>query len=248
MKALLKSILAKCGYKLVLNDPTKVLLDRGETSHGRRVQLIHEAGVQVVLDVGAHMGWYAADLRTFGFTGKIISFEPQTVPYQELRDRASRDVGWSAENFALGDADTTTTLHLSESRESSSILDILPKHVEALPGSRVLGSEEIQVFRLDSILSRYADPQDKVFLKLDVQGFEKKVLEGAGGCMGQICGIQLEMSLKPLYEGESLFSELYSEMESEGFHLAWVEPGFRDEKTGELLQLDGIFIRPTNRK
>jgi len=61
--------------------------------------------------------------------------------------------------------------------------------------------------------------------------------------MHQIHGAQMEMSLKTLYEGETLFGELLSKMDTLGFHLAWAEPRFRNEETGELLQLDGIFLR-----
>ena len=52
------------------------------------------------------------------------------------------------------------------------------------------------------------------------------------------------MYLKPLYEEETFWGQLYNRMESMEFLLAWVEPGFRNDKTEELLQLDGIFIRP----
>ena len=244
MKSLLKSIISNSGYNLIRRDSSKVWVNKVETPHGRRANFLQHLGIQVVLDVGAHMGWYAADLRSFGYLGRIVSFEPQTIPFKELEERSNADTDWICVQSALGDLNSTATLNISEEKESSSLLGILPRHVDALPRSGVVDSEEIQVKRLDSIISKYADPEEKVFLKLDVQGFEEKVLRGAESCLPQIHGIQLEMSLKPLYEGEVLFGQLYNRMESMGFLLAWVEPGFRNNNTGELLQLDGIFIRP----
>lgn len=246
MRSIIKALLTTLGLDLVRQDPTKVWVDKVDTPHGRRASFMQSLGIDVALDVGAHKGWYAADLRAFGYGGKIVSFEPQTVPYKELEARATRDPRWTTVQCALGDEDTTTTLHISQEKESSSLLDILPRHVEALPGSEVVGSEEIKVARLDGVLPKYAGSGDKVFLKMDVQGFEKQVLAGASGCLGQVFGIQMEMSLKPLYQGEALFAELLAQMDALGFHLAWVEPGFQDGKTGELLQLDGIFVRHTN--
>ena len=244
MKNLLKSILSYFGYNLIQKNPSKVWVNKVETPHGRRANFLQHLGIQVVVDVGAHTGWYASDLRAFGYQGKIVSFEPQTVPFKELEERSYNDPDWICVKSALGDSNSIATLNISEEKESSSLLRILPRHVDALPNSGVVGSEQIQIVELDSVIAKYANPKEKVFLKLDVQGFEEKVLKGAKECMPQIQGIQLEMSLKPLYEGEVLFSGLCNQMESMGFLLAWVESGFRNNRSGELLQLDGIFIRP----
>ena len=69
------------------------------------------------------------------------------------------------------------------------------------------------------------------------------MLAGAKESLPKIQGIQMEMSLKPLYDGEALFSELYEELYRLGFKMVWIEPGFKNEQTGEMLQVDGIFLR-----
>jgi len=243
MRKLFKTIFRKLGLDLNRCDPTKMWLDVADTPHGRRAAILKENSIDLVLDVGAHKGWYSADLRAFGYTGRIISFEPQLAPFQELEKRSCDDPLWEVSRNALGDIDDTAILHVSGSPESSSLLDILPAHTDALTNSKVIGKEEISVSRLDSIFDQYCNPSDRVFLKMDVQGFEKKILAGAGVCLDRILGIQMEMSLKPLYDGEALFHELYNELLDKGFKLVWTEPGFRNEESGELLQLDGIFIR-----
>lgn len=243
MRALFKNSLRSLGLELVRHDPTKVRIDIAETPHAKRAEFLKKSGISLVFDVGAHKGWYSADLRTFGYDGKIVSYEPQALPYKELEARSASDPKWEVIKAALGDKEGTTTLHVSEAPESSSLLDILPTHTDALPESKVIGSEEIPIHTLDNVFGNFANQDDKVFLKLDVQGFEKNVLAGAKECLKYIQGIQMEMSLKPLYNGEALFSELHGELCSQGFRMVWLEPGFKNEKTDEILQVDGIFLR-----
>ena len=55
--------------------------------------------------------------------------------------------------------------------------------------------------------------------------------------------VQLEMSLVPLYEGSATFDDLYRIMRDFGFELVAMEEVFSDEKSGKLLQIDGVFHR-----
>ena len=75
------------------------------------------------------------------------------------------------------------------------------------------------------------------------QGFEAAVLRGAEQSLARCAGVQLEMSIAPLYQGELLLPELIGEMAKQGFALMDLKPGFFDPRTGELLQLDGLFFR-----
>jgi hypothetical protein len=83
-----------------------------------------------------------------------------------------------------------------------------------------------------------------LFLKIDVQGFEPQVLEGAARLLDRTQGVQLELSLAPLYEGQTLFLPLVDWLAKKGFELWALIPGFIDNKTGRMLQVDGIFFRP----
>ena len=85
---------------------------------------------------------------------------------------------------------------------------------------------------------------DKVFLKLDVQGYERLVLAGAKASLPRVHGLQLEMSLVPLYQGEASYTDLLGEMTALGFQLMSIEAAFRDPRSGQLLAMDGVFFRP----
>ncbi len=80
------------------------------------------------------------------------------------------------------------------------------------------------------------------FLKLDVQGFKPQVLRGAGQLLSEVTALQLEMSLVSLYHDEIAMPEMYSMLERHGFLIWDLEPGFRHPRTGQLLQVDGLFV------
>lgn len=230
----------------------KFLRDRGfdivrysYNSHplARRARLIASYNITTVLDVGANAGYYAKQLREIGFKGRIISFEPLGSAYKELSENAKSDPLWETLNFALGSEGGQVEINIATNSLSSSILGILPSHVDFAPESYYVGKEKIIVKRLDSIFEKVCRNDEKVYLKIDTQGFEKKVIEGAGKVLHYIDTVQLEMSLVPLYEDELLFIEMMDLLNQKGYKLVAIEPGFSDPLTGQLLQVDGIFHR-----
>jgi hypothetical protein len=120
---------------------------------------------------------------------------------------------------------------------------MLERHRRAAPEALYLREETVDVKTLDEVLGSVS-PSTRAFLKIDTQGYELEVLKGARELLnGRIVGVQLEMSLVPLYEGAPAYEEMLGEMTSRGFRLAWLDPGFRDPKTRELLQFDAAFVR-----
>ena len=69
------------------------------------------------------------------------------------------------------------------------------------------------------------------------------MLAGAAGFLDRIRGLQIEMSLQPLYEGQVLWQEMIAQVEPKGYRLWALVPGFFDPATGRLLQCDGVFFR-----
>ena len=84
---------------------------------------------------------------------------------------------------------------------------------------------------------------DVIFLKLDTQGYEKNILNGAKESLSKIKGIQIELALKPSYNNAPGYKEIIEILEEFGFTLFSLEEGFEDEKTGQLLEIDAIFFR-----
>jgi FkbM family methyltransferase len=205
--------------------------------------LLKSHGVNVVLDVGANAGQYALQLRRGGYRNQIISFEPVAEAFAELVDLAEDDPAWECRRLALGETDGSIEINVSANLQSSSILEMEKRHHDSAPESAYLYTEEVPIARLDDIWPGLRHPQSRPYLKLDVQGYELSVLKGGETSLSDMVGIQVELSLVPLYQGGPLFREMLDYFESHDFRLAGLEPGFEDPATGEMLQADGIFLR-----
>ncbi|MBT9139076.1 MAG: hypothetical protein DDT31_01656 [Syntrophomonadaceae bacterium] len=232
-----RKVLWKMGYDISRFSPTSHPL-------ARRRRLIQSYGINVILDVGANTGQFAQQMRNdIGFLGKIVSFEPLSFAFELLKINATRDPKWEVINCALGDSEEKREINIAANSYSSSLLNILPSHLKSAPESRCIGYELIEIKTLDSIIDNVCSTEDNIYLKIDTQGYESKVLKGAEASLNRIATIQLEMSLIPLYEDELLFNELYALLCEKGYSLVSIEPGFSDSKSGQLLQVDGIFHR-----
>ena len=206
------------------------------------LKYLRDNDVYDCFDVGANIGQYAKTLRSAGFRGHIFSFEPQQKAFQKLKKNAADDRMWEVFNTGLGNTDETLKLNVSLNSVSSSILEMDDKLKKAAPESGFIATEQIHVKRLDTIIKETANNK-RFFLKIDAQGFESKILEGAEGCFNNIFALQLELSCVELYKGEKLFDEMKVFVESKGFYLSSLESGFSDPDTGQLLQVEAIFLR-----
>jgi FkbM family methyltransferase len=214
-----------------------------EPHPARPIAPVHHRA-SVVFDVGANAGQYAAGLRAQGYAGRMVSFEPLPDAHEALQRRAAGDPGWTVHpRVALGASRGEVDLHVAGNSYSSSILPMLDAHVAALPESRYVGTTRTPMETLDSVAAQYFGADDRAYLKIDTQGYESNVLRGAEECVQRFLGVQLELSLVPLYEGQALYDEQLAYFAHRGFVLWDVEPVFHDEHTGRCLQLDAVFIR-----
>ena len=203
--------------------------------------LSHE--IDTVLDIGANAGQFARLLRRSGFPGRIHSVEPLRSAYERLAAAASRDPGWTTERAAVSAEPGTLTMNVSGNSVSSSVLPMLDLHATAAPTAQYVGQEEVAATTVDEIVTARDLVPERTLLKIDVQGYEKEVLDGATKTLPAFRGVRTEMSLVPLYEGQALLPEVMSMLAAQGFELWFVEPGFSDPETRRLLQLDGVFFR-----
>jgi FkbM family methyltransferase len=205
--------------------------------------LLHEAGVSVVLDVGAATGEFAGNLRRRGFEGRIVSFEPRREAFAELSRRAARDPRWTARNFAVGAATDEVAMNVAANRVSSSLLEMEQLHIDAAPRAAYVETEDVRLARLDDLVAEALAPSDIVALKLDVQGYEAAVLEGAVDTVGRSAALHVELSLAPVYKGQPDWRVLCDDLIDRGFVLYALQPVFSDPATGQTLQIDAVFRR-----
>ena len=200
--------------------------------------------IDLVLDVGANKGQFASEIRQCGYAGRMVSFEPLSQAHDELMQSSAGDHLWDAyPRCALGDHDGEVEINIAGNSESSSILPMLESHRSAAPGSAYQGKEIVPIKTLDTVARQYLKDPRAAFLKIDTQGFEWQVLDGARETLPYVKGILVELSLVPLYEGQHLWREVIERLDAEGFTLWAFKPVFSDQATGRTLQVDGIFYR-----
>lgn len=208
---------------------------------GRVARALQGLGIDTVIDVGANIGQYGTALRVSGYRGQIISCEPLPPAFAHLRSRVHRDTTWHAVNRAMGAEQGTVVLHVAANSYSSSILCLTDAHLAAAPDSGTVDAIEVPVSTIADLVREYGIVPERAMLKIDTQGYESQVLEGAGALLPQFAAIQLELSFVTLYESQELAGDMFRRMDQSGFGLYAWDSSFSDPLSGRLLQADVLF-------
>jgi len=238
---LLRQLLVGLGYKLVastLPKPSGALktlddfLDRVYLK-----DVLDRLEINCVLDVGAHDGSFTHNLRRMGFKGLVHCFEPNPDLFRQLAARFKDDSEIGVFDCALGECDGTKPFHVTNHPNLGSMLVPLTAPVDHVA--------QVQVRRLDSVFAQLIEPvkQARVFLKIDTQGYDLEVIKGASSCIGDICAIQSEISVQPIYENMPHYTESLEFYESLGFQLLDVFEVSRNNLYGNIVEYDCLVAR-----
>ena len=190
-----------------------------------------------VIDVGANKGQFAAFAQHAWPAAQLICFEPLAGP----RARLAAVTGGRARihAVALGGVDGEAVMHVASREDSSSLLQ-LGEMQKTLFSMDEVGQVTVPVRRLDTVLSE-TDLQARTLLKIDVQGFEYEVLQGAARSLENIDAVYVECSLVELYRGQKLAADVAALLEARGFE----ESGRFNlsRKNGRDIQADLLFVR-----
>jgi FkbM family methyltransferase len=203
------------------------------------IPLRHE--FKTVIDAGANRGQFAVFAARRFPHAALVCFEPLPAPGARLR-RAVGNLGrlklW---DVALGAANEEAEFHVSAADDSSSLLPIGRRQREAFPGTGERTTMRVQVRRLDDLLQP-GELIAPVLLKIDVQGGELAVLQGAESILPSIDAVLVEVSFVELYAGQALADEVWHYLRSHNFSCrgAWsMSYGHKRE----CLQGDLLFAR-----
>lgn len=211
------------------------------------IQFLNRNPVTLFLDVGANIGQTGLRIRRAGYTGRIISFEPIASCFDKLADAAKNDPLWQVHRTAIGARDGKARIGVSENLVSSSILDATDELLDIHAPIRYGRHESVPLARLDTVVSEYATPEDRIHLKIDTQGFERFVIEGATGCLSQVNSVCMEVAVSEVYRGEMVVSEALVAMKVIGYVLVDAWPAWRHPDTDEVLHFDLLFRRQSDR-
>jgi FkbM family methyltransferase len=183
-------------------------------------------------------------MRHSGLSRGLL-IEPQPVHCRGLETRfAGQPV--AVRQCALLDRDGSASMEILRFNYSSSLLPVLPTvgRTRGAKELQVLERIEVPVRTLDGLLDDegWSGPID--LLKIDTQGTELRVLQGAARHLQQIRLIWTEVSFRPMYEGSAVFSDIHGYLFQRGFRFYSIHEGFRGDDR-ELLQADALFIGPS---
>lgn len=198
-------------------------------------------GTDVVVDVGANVGQYIRQIRANGFRGTIIAFEPLPSPFEKIAALAERDPQLTVHRLAIGERKADRIIHIAANSYSSSLLAMNDVHLNAEPESIYVGQERVEVQPLDAL--DLIDQNDVAWLKVDTQGYEGNVLDGARRTLRHVLAVEIELTYVALYEDQALAWEIHNTLSGLGFDLVAFGTPFYDQATSKLLQIDGIFIQ-----
>ncbi len=239
-KTLIRLPFRLCGFDMVRWVPKKPEPPPVETPP--RKQWMQLLGIQTILDVGAHQGEFARRIHQLLPDAKLVSFEPLTGPFQILKANLEQIPGARAIQCALGDRPGRMTIHRNEFAPSSSLLVMTDVHKKAFDFAVKQDQEEIEVRRLSDV-ARELEILEPLMIKLDVQGFEDKVILGGEDIVARAKLMIIETSFDQLYEGQPLFDDIYRMLKERGFTYAGNFEQLASPVDGRILQADAIFVR-----
>jgi FkbM family methyltransferase len=215
------------------------------SEYAKIVKMLKSNGINLVIDIGANHGQYAKILRRYGYLGRIISFEPLRSAWTALEYASRNDSAWDVfPRCAIGDIISSEKINISRNSVSSSLLEMLDQHAKSAPDSAYIAEESVDIITLDHALDKIIkDDNERMFIKIDTQGYEQKVLMGATQSITDAIGIQVELSFVPLYQNQELFAEILQRLTDSGFSIWSIFPGFTDPYSGRMLQCDAVLFR-----
>jgi FkbM family methyltransferase len=223
----------KCGFRITR---------AANSLKAKRLEVLSGLGIDVALDIGANTGQWASELRTSGYLGRIISFEPCPGPFAELQALARSEQKHDCIQAGLGSHDGDAQLLTAKATPNSSFRNPVQR-CNLSNSIEVEGRVTVPIRRLDSVLPPLTLEGDRFYMKIDTQGFEREVLNGAAETLLRTDAVEVELSLVELYEGQALLPEVWQMLVRSGFRPAWIERGYRENGNIWLLQIDGLFVR-----
>ena len=197
--------------------------------------------IQTIIDIGSNEGQFINEIESILPGRKIFAFEPIAACFKKMVAN-TRSSNVTAFNIGLSDLDGTTEINISGNLVSSSILKMEELHQSAYPESQYIKKEIIELKRLDTVFENIV-LIDNLLIKVDVQGYEEKVIKGGEKTFSKAAALIIETAFEPFYEGQWLFDDLYAHLAASGFKFM----GFADQvasgKTGIPIYADAIFIK-----
>lgn len=217
-------------------------LEISRISSQRQYHWLADENINTIIDIGASIGQFAFRMHKLIPHANVYSFEPLIDSFEQLCEKTKNNPKFKCFNFALGNEQGRKLIFHNKYSESSSLLPMEQLHAEAFPFTKDAAQEYIEIRTLDAAAESMKLDKE-ILIKIDVQGFEDKVILGGEKTIGQAKILIVETSFETLYKGQPLFDNIYSMLTSRGFIFKGCEDTLYNPKDGRILQCNSIFVR-----
>ncbi|WP_442794347.1 FkbM family methyltransferase [Pelobium manganitolerans] len=201
---------------------------------------LQQRNIKTVLDVGANTGQFANLIHKILPQANIISFEPIKKCYNQLLENTA-SLNIKTYNCALGETDEMQEINISAHSPSSSLLPMTKLHNEVFAGTNFVETESITVKTLDLLFAELPI-KGKFMIKVDVQGFEDKVIKGGAETFKKADCVLIETSFVELYEGQLLFDGIYQMLVGLGFEFKGNYTQTKSKEDGSIIYAESFFV------
>lgn len=237
MKQLVRNVLNRLGFDII----RLVNKDSDLSAHVKIV--LDTLKIDCVVDVGANAGQYGKFLRQLGYEGHIVSFEPVKESFQRLQAAASADPKWICYNLALGDRSERKVMNVYQASVFSSFLQA-NEYSEQRWSLDKGNPEDVSVVRLDDVFEELERKTggSSFFLKMDTQGYDRKVFAGALASLEKVRALQSELSLLPVYNDMPRGYDVLEDFHARNYFVSGMYPVNRDDSMA-VIEYDCILVK-----
>jgi FkbM family methyltransferase len=239
---MINSVLNQFGFALI----RRRVLDQANIDNIPRQTLLGLGArpIRTVIDVGANTGQFAKRISNFFPESIIYCFEPLPEPFNELSTWAKTQRGRVIPfNLAIGDEEGEAEMFLHEDyTPSSSLLATTELNEQYYPFIKNQRRIAVKQTTLNTALRVVkADLASEILIKLDVQGYEDRVIAGGGEVFKTATICLLEIGVDSLYEGQADFFKLNTMLDSLGYrYVGNLDQTYRED--GHVIYLDAVFL------
>lgn len=201
--------------------------------------------IRSIIDIGANKGQFARMISNLFPEARIYSFEPLSEPFKQLKEWADYQNGRATVfNVALSDKEGEGKIfsHLEHS-PSSSFLKATETCKRFYPFTKKQATTIVKLTTLDKAIAGMSKPPTPdILIKVDVQGYEDRVIIGGAETFREAKACILEVCLDKLYEHQAAFKDILFLLDELGYHYAGnLDQGYADN--GHVIFIDAVFVK-----
>lgn len=219
----------------------KVLDDQSAEQASKKYGWLMKYGINKIVDIGANDGHFAYQSSLVFSKAQYFCFEPIPKVFEDLKSRFIERENFTFLNYAVGEVEKTDTIYFNEYSPSSSMLEMSELHKEAFVFTKNAKKQEIKLKPLDGFIGKI-NPDRNTLIKIDVQGYEKFVINGGLEFIKKCKILIIEMSFEELYKNQSLFHEIYLALYNLGYAYHGNIEQLHHPRSNEILQADCLFV------